>query len=143
MKKYLSKAGKILSSSCAVFTVTYFFILFFSGLTGTITPAIPLKNSLIVLLLALLLSLCDMIFDAARLHFALRLLAHFMATLASLLICAGLAGYSLNYKTPVMLFVFLFLYAVIAPIYIFAGKKHKKGLKNEKNEDYVSIFRKS
>lgn len=142
MKKYLSKTKKILASSCAVFTVLYFFILVFSGLTGTITPAIPLKNSLILFLLALLLAACDLIFEIGKLSFVLRLLAHFAATLASVFVCAGIAGYSLNYKTPVMLFVFFFLYAVICPIYVFAGKKHKKGVKDEPKGEYVSIFKK-
>ncbi len=143
MKKSLACARKILASSCAVFTVIYFFILIFSGLTGTITPAIPLKNSLIVFLLSLLLAICDKIFELVKLNFFLRLLSHFAATLASLLACAGLAGYSLNYKTPVMLFVFCFLYAIICPIYIFAGKKHKKGVNFEQNGEYVSIFKKN
>ncbi len=141
MKAFWKQTKKTLSVSCAIFTVIYFFILIFSGLTGTITPAIPLKNSLIVFLLSLLLASCDMIFEIRKINFALKLLIHFAATLVSLLVSAGLAGYSLSYKTPVMLFVFIFLYAFICPIYILAGKKHKKG-KTDSTSDYVSIFKK-
>ncbi len=142
MKFFWKKTRNILSVSCVIFTAVYFFILVFSGLTGTITPAIPLKNSLIVLLLSILLVSCDMIFEIRKTSFIIKLLIHFAATMVSLLACAGLAGYSLSYKTPVMLFVFIFLYALICPFYILIGKKHKKGIKDTSADEYVSIFRK-
>lgn len=142
MKKYLGKAKKVLTSSCAVFTVLYFLFLILSGAMGNLVPALPLRNSSILYLFSLLLALCDLIFEIKRIKFPLRLLCHFGASLISAMLCLGLAGYSLNYKTPVMIFVFFFIYATACPIYIFIGKKHKKGAKVENQSDYVSIFKK-
>ena len=109
---------------------------------GTLVPALPLRNSAILFLFALELCACDLIFDAKKMKFPIKVLCHFFATFLSALTCLGIAGYSLGYKTPIMIFVFLFLYAISAPVYILLGKKHKKGVKVEKNAEYVSIFKK-
>ncbi len=142
MKKYWSIAKKTLSNACAIFSVLYFLLLILSGAMGTLVPAIPLKNSAILFLFAICLCVCDLIFEIVKIKFAVRVLCHFFATLLSALICLGLAGYSLGHRTPVMVFVFLFIYAISSPLYILIGKKRKKGAKEESRGEYVSIFKK-
>lgn len=142
MNKYLSKTKKILLNSCAVFSVLYFLFLLLSGAMGTLIPALPLKNSAVLFLFSFEICVCDLIFDTKKMKFAVKLLCHFFAVLLSALTCLGIAGYSLGYKTPIMIFVFLFIYALCAPVYILLGRKHKKGVKEEKQSEYVSIFKK-
>ena len=140
--KVLSYIKKVLASSCGIYTVIYFLFLLLSAAMGTMTPAIPLRNSAILYLFSLMLAASDLIFESKRMKLFVKILAHFGATLVSTLITLGLIGYSLGYRTILLSFIFLFLYALICPIYILIGRKHKKGATAEKKDEYVSIFKK-
>lgn len=142
MNKYLRMIKKILLGTCAVFTVLYFLFTLMSGAVGNLHPTLPLRNSAVLLLFALELCLCDLIFEITKIKFFVKVLCHFSATLVSAMISLGVAGYSLGPRTLILVFVFLFVYAIVSPIYILVGKKHKKGVKTEKPSDYVSIFKK-
>ncbi|MBE6608008.1 MAG: DUF3021 family protein [Ruminococcaceae bacterium] len=129
---------KILVPSAVIFTAVYFLILCFANLTSDTQQAITLKNSAIIYLFAVLLSSCDLIFAHKKLSFALKVVCHFVLTLVSTVAVAALAGYDFTYRAYLMLIIFIFVYALISPLYILIGKKHKKKV----SEEYVSIFKK-
>ena len=122
--KFLSK--KIVTPSCAIFTAVYFLIFCFANLTNKTEQVITLKKSAVILLFALLLSVCDLIFSHKKLSFALKVVCHFFLTLVSTMIVAAFAGYDFTYRAYLMLIIFIFVYAVICPFYILIGKKYPK-----------------
>ena len=134
--KFLSR--KVLIPSAVIFTAVYFLILCFANLTSNTEQAITLKNSVLLYILAILISSCDLIFLHKKLSFFFKVVCHFALTLVSTGIVAALAGYDFTYRAYLMLIIFIFLYALICPFYILIGKKYKK----KAAEEYVSIFKK-
>ena len=122
--KFLSK--KILIPSSVIFTTVYFIILCFSNLASNTEQAITLKNSAVIFLFALLLSLCDFIFAHKKLSFILKLILHFAAVFTSAALISGLAGYDFTGRAYLMIILFIFVYALICPFYILIGKKYKE-----------------
>ena len=122
--KFLSK--KILTPSCAIFTSVYFLILCFANLTSKTEQAITLKNSAVILLFALLLSLCDLIFAHKKMNLILKIVFHFAAVFASAAFISKLAGYDFTGRAYLMIILFIFVYALICPFYILIGKKYKQ-----------------
>ena len=118
--------GKILIPSAVIFTAVYFLILCFANLTSQTEQAITLKNSAVLLLFALLLSLCDLIFSHKKLSFVLKIALHFAAVFASAALVSKLAGYDFTGRAYLMIILFIFVYALICPFYIIIGKKHKQ-----------------
>ncbi len=117
---------KILIPSAVIFTAVYFLILCFANLTSQTEQAITLKNSAVLLLFALLLSLCDLIFSHKKLSFVLKIALHFAAVFASAALVSKLAGYDFTGRAYLMIILFIFVYALICPFYILIGKKHKQ-----------------
>lgn len=117
---------KILIPSSVIFTTVYFIILCFSNLASKTEQAITLKNSAVILLFALLLSLCDLIFSHKKLSFILKIVFHFAAVFASAALISKLAGYDFTGRAYLMIILFIFVYALICPFYILIGKKYKK-----------------
>ncbi len=136
--KYISK--KLLNNSAVIFTVIYFLILCFANLTSDTQQAITLKNSAVIYLFSLLLSSCDLIFALKKMKFPLKIALHFAAVLLSTVIASAFAGYDFGYRAYLMLMIFILVYAIICPLYILIGKKHK--ISSGTDPEFVSIFKK-
>ncbi len=127
-RSYVTKAKTILSSAAIIFTVVYFTILAFSNLISETEQAITLKNSFVILAFSLILSALDLIFSVKNMNFVIKIALHFISVFISTAVISLLAGYNFGHRAYLMVFIFIFIYALICPFYILIGRKYKKHL---------------
>ena len=113
--------------------------LIFMTLTDNMRPALTLENAFAFLLLAVLVSACNLLFSLRQFSLFTRAIFHFFAVLMSIIVVLLLhGGYDLSMNSMVLFILYAVLYLVVVPpVLLIGGKLHRK---NAEEKTYTSIF---
>lgn len=130
---------KILYPTGVIYILLTMVPLLFMNLTDNMKPALTLENASAFLLLAVLISICNLLFSLRQFSLFTRALLHFPAVLVSIIIVLLLhGGYDLSLNSMVLVILYTVLYLVIVPpILLIGAKLHHK---NAEEKTYTSIF---
>ena len=139
MKLFQFITRKILYPTGIIYILLTMVPLIFMTLTENMRPALTLENAFAFLLLALLISSCNLLFSWRQFSLFTRALFHFFAVLLSIIVVLLLhGGYDLSMNSMVLFILYTVLYLVIVPpILLIGGKLHRK---NTEEKTYTSIF---
>ena len=130
---------KIIYPTCLIFTVLSMAVLVLVNLMGSAKPALSISSAGMFLLLAFLISICNLIFSLRQFTMLTRVLLHYPAVLLS---TAGVMllnpNYDLTVNSMVLILIFSALYAVIVPPVLLISAKFYQNDAEEKT--YTSIF---
>ncbi len=142
--KYLKTIGLHLMTACVYFTVTQLLITAIFQITaqqGSKAQFLPFDIEIIVLGFSVVMALIQDVFKIKKLSFAVKLLIHFLLSMASFFgLFALVTGQITNFKAVLILMSgTATVYAVFAGIASLIYVLRKK--KAEKNKEYTPVFR--
>ncbi|MGM9647664.1 MAG: DUF3021 family protein [Eubacteriales bacterium] len=130
---------KIIYPTGLIYTALSMAILVIVNLVDSSKPALSISTAGMFLLLALLISVCNLIFSLRQFSMLTRVLLHYPAVLLSTaLVMLFNANYDLTVNSLVLVLVFSVLYAIIVPAILLIGSKFHQTDAEEKT--YESIF---
>lgn len=140
MKRLYQLVRDILMQTATITTVLIFAILIFMTLAGNqnLSPALTLPTAFLCLIVAFLLSLCNLLFRIRSISLFVRTLLHFLACLTSVVLCVTLGNYEFKSSSLLLILVYAILYLVIVPPALLIGNSIHKRMVEE--DDYDSIF---
>ncbi len=139
MNKLRFLIRKIIYPTCLIFTLLSMAVLLLVNLVDSSKPAISISTAGMLLLLALLISVCNLIFSLRQFTMLTRVLLHFPSVL---IVTAGVMllnpGYDLTVDSLVLVLIFAVLYALVVPPVLLVSAKLYQNAAEEKT--YTSIF---
>lgn len=143
--KFLEWAGKRLARACIYFTATQFFITAMFQLSakdGSRGQFLLFDIELVLFGFSIIMAVAQDIFTVKRLSFPIKLLLHFLVTMAALLLLFGIVTGQLTNVTRLIYLLTgaAVLYAVFAAVLaaVRAVRKKKEG----ENKQYTPMFKK-
>lgn len=142
--KYLKIVLEHLKTACVYFTVSQFFITAVYQITaqnGTKGQFLLFETELILLLFSVVMSVIQDVFKIKKLSFGVKLLIHFLCTVAAVvLMFISVTKDMTNARTVVFLMIFTtVIYAVFAVIALIV--KLSKDKKEKESEEYKPMFK--
>lgn len=129
---------KLIAPTGVIYAVLTFILLLLLTLTGNSKPAINLAASAIFLLLALMISACNLIFSIKSLSLMTRAVLHFFAVLISIIIATAAGNYEMNIGSLVLVLVYAAVYLIIVPPILIVASRFSQKQKEDKT--YSSMF---
>ncbi|MBQ8287738.1 MAG: DUF3021 family protein [Clostridia bacterium] len=139
MNKLRFLIRKIIYPTCLIFTFLSMAVLLLVTLVDSSKPALSISTAGMLLLLALLISLCNLIFSLRQFSMLTRVLMHYPAVLLSVAAVTLLnRNYDLTVDSLVLILLFSVLYAIVVPPVLLISAKLYQSDAEEKT--YTSIF---
>ena len=118
-------AIRVLAYTATIIMVLLVFlkIMSFINVSNIEEPAITISTYFLCMLIAVVLSLADLIFKIKNLSLVAKFFLNFLASLAGVTVCLLIGNYELKPNSLLLIIIFAFAYILIKPLCIWIEAK--------------------